>query len=474
GGGGGGGGVGWAPTRAPHAVRELDADEVRRAMSLLELQRYSLLMFTSCGWFFDELSRPEPVQVLRYAARAIQLAQRLTDGANGSADLEDRFVAALAAAPSNEARYGDGRGVYEQMVRPAVTDLRAVAAHFAISSLSWSYGETERIGAYEVAQHTDQRFEAGRAVLAVGRLTVRSVITLHQESFVHAVFHFGDHSFTCGVQPVAGHAEDPTPEGATPAERTPVATGGEEALAAVTAELVAAFDIADFPGVIHLIGERFGNRRYSLRTLFLDEQRRILATVLHTTLGEVEASYRSIYTERAPLMRYLADLDAQIPPALVRAAETVINADLRLELSSTDVEPHKVRALLDEAERFGVDLDVAGHAHALTGTIARLAGRVTGHLATNDERFTTFAQVHEQLVALIGTLLEVVELVPFEVDLAPAQDVLWRTLRDHTAELATRVVSGDQEARRWLDELRRAAVSVGVVPPGPEAQGPPR
>ncbi len=430
---------------ARHATHELDLDEQRQVMSWLELQRHSLLMFTSCGWFFDELSRPEPVQVLRYAARAIQIAERLTD----IGDIEERFLETLSEAPSNEPRLVDGRGVYEQQIRPAIADLRTVAAHFAISSLTWNYDETERIGAYEVDRLDEDRHEAGRSVLSVGRLTVRSVITLHTETFDFAVFHFGDHSFTCGVRPVS--------DGVDP-ER-------------LRRELVAAFDSADFPTVIHLIGTHLGTRRFSLRTLFLDEQRRVLGTVLGTTLTEVEASYRTIYAERAPLMRYLADLGAMIPAPLTNAAEVVINADLTEELSRSSADPHRVRTLLDEADRFGVELDEGGHAHALSSTIARLAARVTGQLATGDERFVAFSQAHEELVRLIGTLLEVAELVPFEIDLAPAQDVLWRTLRDHRQSLSDRVRQQDPDATRWLDELERAAIAVGVVPPPIDAPG---
>ena len=60
-----------------YAVRELNNDERITALKLLELQRHAMLMYTSCGWFFDELSRPEPVQVIQYAGRVVQLAQEL-------------------------------------------------------------------------------------------------------------------------------------------------------------------------------------------------------------------------------------------------------------------------------------------------------------------------------------------------------------------------------------------------------------
>ena len=51
----------------------LDAETRMQARRLLDMQRYAMLMFTSCGWFFDDPSGLETTQILRYAARAIEL-----------------------------------------------------------------------------------------------------------------------------------------------------------------------------------------------------------------------------------------------------------------------------------------------------------------------------------------------------------------------------------------------------------------
>ena len=90
------------------------------ALKLLELQRHAMLMYTSCGWFFDELSRPEPVQVMQYAGRVVQLAQELFgDG------VEESFLKILEQAKSNIPAQGDGRRIYEQMVRPTMIRAKA-------------------------------------------------------------------------------------------------------------------------------------------------------------------------------------------------------------------------------------------------------------------------------------------------------------------------------------------------------------
>src|SRR5262249_13333567 len=114
---------------AAHAFRDLSGAEKTKALKLLEMQRHALLMYTSCGWFFDELSGIETVQVLQYAGRVIQLAGEVLD-----LDLEEEFLKRLEKAPSNLPVYGNGRNVYEKCVRPARVDLSKVAAHYAIRS----------------------------------------------------------------------------------------------------------------------------------------------------------------------------------------------------------------------------------------------------------------------------------------------------------------------------------------------------
>ena len=432
-----------------HATHELTAAERRTALSLLEMQRYALLMYTSCGWFFEELSRPEGTQVLMYAARALQLARELATSDGGEPeDLEPAFLQLLAEAESNEPQFGDGRAIYEQLVRPAIADLEQVGAHVAISSLSWSYGAENRIGAFEVVRDDDELREAGRAKMAFGRLAVRSVITEAETAIEYGVFHLGDHNFLCGVRP----------------------RGEGEAYVALRDELEHHFELADWPGVIRTIDEHLGAQRYSLRDLFRDEQRRILDGVLATAVDEAESTYRMIYRARAPLMRFLTELRATVPPQLRAAAEVVINAELRNALSSANLDPQRISALFEDAERFDIVLDTDGLAHTFRETVERLARRIATEIAADDDLFATFDDDNHAGVQRVMSVLEAAETVTFEADLAPAQDVVWHTLRDHGEELARRASEGDEVATEWRDTLIEIAEALSVVPPSVAAQ----
>lgn len=104
-----------------HTTRHLTGDEEVSALKLLELQRHAMLMYTSCAWFFDELSGIETLQVLQYAGRVLQLSRDFFD-----AGFESGFLDRLERAKSNIPGNQDGRVLYEKFVRPAAIDLQKV------------------------------------------------------------------------------------------------------------------------------------------------------------------------------------------------------------------------------------------------------------------------------------------------------------------------------------------------------------
>jgi alpha-amylase/alpha-mannosidase (GH57 family) len=98
-----------------HLKARTSEEVVESVLDLMEMERYAMLMFNSCGWFWDEISRIETVQIMRYAARAIQLARQTT-----SVDLESEFLRIIEAAPSNNPQLRNGAQVYQMLVKSAV------------------------------------------------------------------------------------------------------------------------------------------------------------------------------------------------------------------------------------------------------------------------------------------------------------------------------------------------------------------
>jgi alpha-amylase/alpha-mannosidase (GH57 family) len=96
-----------------HAGRWLSEAQRTRALTYLELQRALLLMYTSCGWFFNDISGIETIQILKYAARAIDLMDDLR-----LPSAREHFLEILTEARSNRAGMGSGADVYLRFVEP--------------------------------------------------------------------------------------------------------------------------------------------------------------------------------------------------------------------------------------------------------------------------------------------------------------------------------------------------------------------
>ncbi|MDY6893494.1 MAG: DUF3536 domain-containing protein, partial [Chloroflexota bacterium] len=220
-----------------HCTRELSESEVVTVLKLLELQRHSMLMYTSCGWFFDELSGIETVQVIQYAGRAVQLAGELF-----GEDIEQNFLGRLEQAKSNLKVHGDGRRIYEKFVKTTMIDLDKVTAHFAISSVFERYGEQAKIYCYNVDIEDYQTAECGRAKLAAGKAKVTSIVTWEAGTFCFGVLHLGDHNINAGVRRYQDEATYQT----MVAETTRTCAG------------------ADFQEVIRLLDKHFGMSTYFL------------------------------------------------------------------------------------------------------------------------------------------------------------------------------------------------------------------
>ncbi len=131
------------------AGRVLKEEEKIKILKLLEMQTNAMLMYTSCGWFFNEVSGLETVQILKYAARAIQLAHDVAD-----VNLEEGFISRLAGVISNVPELKDGAQIYRTMVKPSVVDLLRVGAHYAMTSLFEQYAAQTNMYSYTVKSRT--------------------------------------------------------------------------------------------------------------------------------------------------------------------------------------------------------------------------------------------------------------------------------------------------------------------------------
>jgi len=314
---------------AAHGRASLDAEGRVEALRLLEMQRHAMLMYTSCGWFFDELSGIEAVQVIKYAARALQLAEHFGEA------LEEEFIHRLAAAKSNLRQWGDGAGVYRRAVRRSVVTLPRVMAHYAISSLFEAYGEQERVFSYTVRRADVRRESSGGHTLAAGLATVASRITGETADAAYAVLHLGGHDFLCGVRMDASLAW---------AEQ-------------MKTDLADAFLSQGTSAAVRMIDDRFEGSLYALPDLFVEERRKILGLLIEERLGRFEGVYNALYEESRPLLAFMRDSDVPVPPAFLMAAEYTLTRTMAQEIRRAAAgEPLADRAFEVAGELVSFDL----------------------------------------------------------------------------------------------------------------------
>ncbi len=291
---------------------------MRTALKLMEMQRQTQLMYTSCGWFFTELSGLETVQIMRYAARAIQLAEALSPGLG----LESRFVARLKQARSNIPEYHDGEWIYNHFVKPSVVDFEKVVNHYAICTLFNTFEREEDdtseqpIYIYRVSDLEREQVGAGedstRAL--IGRVGVRSTITLEQAEFAYILLQNDhDEKLRCYVRELKNGLWDFQ----SAAERIRALMGSPQILD-------------------EQIKKIWGGREFSLADMFYDERRQVAEKLIQDQVQDLSTNYQEMFEKYKRQNLTLAQLDIPLPQAIITPAKITLSRILYDEFSRLD------------------------------------------------------------------------------------------------------------------------------------------
>ncbi len=393
-------------------ARELTDDEQVIVWKLMELQRHAMLMYTSCGWFFDDLSGIETVQVIQYAGRVVQLAEQLF-----KVPLEAEFLLRLALAKSNRPDYGSGEDIYRRFVKPSIVDLEKVGAHYSISSLFAPYGERTDIFSYAVKRLDYHTADAGKMRMAIGQAKFTSKVTQESEVLSFWVVHFGDHNVAGGVKKMDGFASY------------------REMLESISDS----FGQVDIPEVVRLLDKRFGERTYSLRSLFRDEQRRIVRVILSGTVAEAEGAYLQLYEHHAATMRFINSLGTPMPREFSAAVEYALNSLLRRACSAEELDGERIRSLLREARASNITLDSTTLEFLLRHKLEAISRRLAAD-----------PNVLETLVDMSKTL-KVIKQMPFPVSLWSAQNDVYAIQNSVYKRTLNCAKGGNGKAQAWVD-----------------------
>lgn len=397
-----------------HALRELTTEDKMAAMKLLEIQRNAMLMYTSCGWFFDEISGIETVQIMQYASKAIQYAEELL-----GVSLEAEYLRHLEETPSNV--YKNGAEIYKKFVKPARTDILRVGAHYSISSIFENYPEEVKLYCYTAKSEIYNRMEAGKLNLALGKVNISSEITWDDKLITFAILHLGDQNINAGVRDFCDESD----------------------FSSMQSDITSAFEKGDIPEVIRVMDKHFNGNIYSLSHLFRDEQRKVLDQILQLTYESVEASYRQIYHNNYTIMNFYDSLQRRLPRPFLAAADYIINSDLKRIFEENGIDTDKLKRLIEETERWGIKIDEA-----------TIEFKASSWVTASMEKLLASPE-NVDLILVIEKTMKTIKPLNFTLNLWSAQNMYFDISRKFGQQMKDKLSEGDPVAKKWTDAFRK-------------------
>ncbi|HDR73036.1 MAG TPA: DUF3536 domain-containing protein [Methanoculleus sp.] len=403
---------------ASHARHPLSPDEEVALLRLMEMYRHAMLMATSCGWFFYDIAGIEAVQVLRNAARVMDLLREA-----GVQDPEPAFLATLALAESNFHECGNGAEVYERFVRPAVVDLPRAALHGAVRSLFPALAVDGAWYHFTVGYEAFECVSSAVGTLATGRIYLRSGLTHAEGTYMVVAFFGADQRIAAG----AGPPSMPHP-----------------------AELPGALHRGDAETVVRLIAEAYPFRVSSWGDLCRDERRRIFEHLLDPSQQSFHRANESVADRHAALLRELVKGRVRLSPSHETWLAAALGDRLAQMLCADRIDVARLAPVAVQLRRLPEKTDPVPLNRAFSTALSRMCAA----LARNPDN----RELMDDILLLFASL----DALPLCPDLRECQTIMFALARVHLAPQRERSAQGDAEAKAWVDGLQRIAGRLGI------------
>jgi alpha-amylase/alpha-mannosidase (GH57 family) len=411
---------------AEEAKKPLNDQEKRRVIKLLEMQRHALLIFTSCGWFFDEISGIETVQVMMYAARAMQIAKEVL-----GLDLEAQFEKILAGAPSNIVEFVNGEKVYGIFVKPSIVDFAKIAAQNTIIALFSPDINSKMLTPqmpncyFKVTQQDIERRDDGKFRLITNHTTVYSGITLDEQTLGCAAIWLGDHNVSCGAMPSMQPND----------------------FEAMKTDLLGSFEKGQINEIIIALSKHFDGNSYSLKDMFKDDQHCILDFIVEGGLKKARELNEIVYRDNSALMRFMKENRIPQPQPFLSAAEIILEMDIEESLTADEVDLEKLQRLILNARNFSVNLNSELLAFEASEKITKEFNKLQAN-PQDTQKIKNIAK----LIAAVGQL-------PFSLNLWQSQNIAFKLAENVFQPMNQRQ---DEEAKLWVSSFRQLCELIGL------------
>ena len=376
----------------------LEQDQKVRAMELLEIQRQAMLMYTSCGWFFSEISGIETVQIMKYAARVMQLAKSFV-----KKDLEEKFLEILSEAKSNIAEFGTGKDVYERFVKPSIVTPKQIVCLWAISTLYSDVEDEENVYCYKIKKHSYKEVAKGNSKLVIGHIEIESKVTLEKSNMIFTLLQFSGGDFHCAIKEYS------------------------ENFGEIRKELIRTFLVSPLTEIIRNIDNYFGKEYFTLKDIFIEERRKILQTMLRGKLKKFANMYESMYEDGRGSIYQMQSLGLSIPEEFKISAQYVLTKQFNDLFTDSRgfIDADIIQQASDinfEAKRIGVEIDKTATSKIFSKKIAQNINRLS------------YALDLQQVDATLE-LLDCISKLEINVDIAEAQSYFFSKIVSNMEEL---------------------------------------
>ena len=367
---------------------DLSEEDKVNAMKLLEMQRQAMLMYTSCGWFFCEISGIETVQIMKYAARVIQLAQDFTDN-----DFETKYLEILSAAQSNYKEIGNGKDIYERFVKPSVITEKQIVSLWAVSSLYEDVEDEEDVYCYTITKKSYKKVQKGDSHFVVGHVEVQSKVTLERHNLMFALLQYTGGDFHCAIKEY------------------------DEEYPKMQKELIRTYMVNPLTEIIRALDGYFGKEYFTLKDIFIEERRKILQILMRERLDEFAKTYEDIYNEGKSSVLHLQALGLDIPNEFKIAAQYTLTRQFNELFTGSNgfIDEDIIQSASDinfEAKRIGIILDKTLTSKIFSKKVAQNINRLVYSMEYQQADVT-----HE--------LLDTIEKLEIKADISEAQNLFY-------------------------------------------------
>ena len=369
---------------------ELSEEDNVRGMELLEMQRQAMLMYTSCGWFFSEISGIETVQIMKYAARAMQLAAKFSKD-----NYEEKFLEILEQAKSNIPEFGTGKNIYERLVKPSVVTLRQIACLWAVTSLYQEFEDEEDVYCYTVKRLDYQRVQKGNSNLIIGNIEIYSKVTLQKSNLVFALMQYSGGDFHCAIKEFSNIDDYQD----------------------LKTTLNKIFMLNPLTEIIRTLDEKFGKEYFTLKDIFIEERKKILQILLKGQMEKFSNAYHDIYEQGKASIYHMQSLGLEIPNEFKISAGYALSKSYNELLAHSDgfVEKSIVQQIKDinyEAKKINIQIDKTPSNQIYTKKVINNLKRLTKSFE------------YQQAEAVMD-LFDLIDQMELQIDISEAQNIYY-------------------------------------------------